>query len=196
MYMGGNFSTLSVRTSSEALAGEALNVVASPDRILGWAEIAQPGDQFVYASRAYLPSGSEGAKAAYDLATRGLVHLKQRRIAGSIATNYVAERTSAAWKPKQPKLPRSAPPAIRSADAEAAAINALLPVLQRAARFGRPCPTDAQLATRCGLSRGDVKAAIAAMELMNMVRVIAVKAPTLRMVTIVSTGHRTGLVAA
>ncbi|MEG3153024.1 hypothetical protein U1769_24285 [Sphingomonas sp. ZT3P38] len=173
---------------------EAPGVVAAAARILGWAEIALAGAEFVYATRCYLPIGSEGAKAARELQERGLVHLKQRRVQGGSTINYVAERSSLPWERARPRaVPKAMP--YRPAAGEAATINALYPVLRRAARFSRPCPTDAQLAERAGVEIDAIHPALSAMEQIGMIRIEPAKAPTLRLVSIVATGHRTGLVA-
>ena len=79
-------------------------------------------------------------------------------------------------------------------NADVDAMNAVLPLLQRAARFARPCPTDAHMAERVGLTGAEVASAILSLADANVIRVRAMPAPTLRMVTIVATGHRTGLV--
>jgi hypothetical protein len=173
---------------------EAPGVIAGADRINGWAEIAKAGAEFVYATRCYLPIGSEGAKAARALQARGIVDLKQRRVPGTAQFNYVAQRSSAPWSvAPAPVRPKTAP--YRVGVAEAEAINAVFPVLARAARFGRPCPTDVQLSERSGVDLDGVKIALAAMVEIGMVRIDPAKAPTLRFITIVATGHKTGLVA-
>lgn len=176
---------------------EHAGIVATAEQIFAWAEHSKPGAEFIYATRCYLPIGSRGADAARTLSERGLAHLKQRKIPGSMQYNYVAERSSAPWsqildRPRKGLSPGWA--AKRDADEDAGAINALLPILQRHARFGRPCPTDAQLSERAGVDLQSVKVAMTAMVATGAIRIDGVKAPTLRIVTIVATGHRTGMV--
>jgi hypothetical protein len=177
-----------------ARAGEFAGVVAAPERLIGWAEIAKAGSEFVYATRAYLPNGSPGAKTARELAARGILHLKQRRIAGTPDFNYIAERSGAPWS-VAPERPKPKNPHYRATSGEAEAINALYPILTRAAQFGRPCPTDVQMSERSGVEPIGVKLALNAMEQIGMIRIEPAKAPTLRFITIVATGHRTGLAA-
>jgi hypothetical protein len=176
-----------------AVIDEHPGVVASPDRITGWAEIAKPGAEFVYATRCYLPIGSRGAEAARDLAERGLVYLKQRRVPNSREINYVAERSKAPWRQIHDR-PKAAPSRPRAASGDAAAVDAVLPILQRAARFNRPCPTDVQIADRAGITVDAVQPALDALKANGVIRVSKVKAPTLRMITIVATSHKTGMV--
>lgn len=168
---------------------EAPGVVASAGRIKTWAIIARPGDEFVYATRASLPFGSEGARAARLLHDQGFAHLRQRP-AGAGLFNYVLKRSGQPWPA----------PRVLGVDLgvevpqEAAAIDALFPILLRYARFGRPCPTDAQLAASAGLRLTAVKPALAAMASANMIEIRGVKAPTLRIVSIVGTRHATGMI--
>jgi len=177
--------------STSVVVDEAPGVVASAAQINQWAENAKAGDRFVYASRSsLLPRGSEGGRTARDLLDRGLVRHEQRRIAaGSI--NYAVIRTSKPWEVARPTRRERTGPAISG---EAAAVDALFPILVRFARFNRPCPTDAQLAGRAGVTLDVVKPALAAMQIANMIRIKGVKAPTLRIVEICGTGHITGMI--
>ncbi len=172
---------------------EAPGIVASPARIDAWMETAKAGDTFLYATRAAIPVGSAGAKRMRDLAARGLVMLTQRRSTlDPTVFNYKATRTSktcAMTKPERPTLRAVVDPVV---PAEAASIDALLPVLSRFASRGRPCPTDKQLAERAGLPADVVPDVLAAMIASNLIRVEGVSAPTYRRILILSTGAMTG----
>lgn len=167
------------------------NVVADPARITAWAKAARSGDVFVYATRASLPPSSPGAKLVRKLAENGLVMLTQARLPDRAARNYRATRTSKSW----PRAAASKPASDVLVENEAATIDALLPHLMRAARFGLPCPTDAQLARKARVDRAGVPPLLAAMAEMNIILIETMRAPTFRRVTIIETGHRTGIVA-
>lgn len=173
---------------------EAPGVVAPPDRIAAWLLCAKPGDEFVYATRCGLPVASPGAKAARDAYAAGLVTLVQRPVQGQRERNYVARRTARALgiAPLAERTPANDRPHV---DSEIRTMNAVLDLLRRAAKFTRPCPTDFALARRAGVGREDVKRVMQLAQDMNLIRVQRAPAPTLRQVTIVGTGHRTGLVA-
>ena len=174
---------------------EAPGAIAHPDRIRAWLSIAKAGEEMVYCSRRTmgLPQRSEGAALVRELAAKGLVHPFQRTIDGVVGQkNYVIRRSLKALPSPRPKTAAAPhPPRI---DAEAAAINALFPLLKRHARFGRPCPTNAQLGKLTKIPLCDVEPTLRAMEQMGMIRINGVSAPTLRLVTIVETGHRTGII--
>lgn len=176
------------------LAGETSTVFATTDQLEIWASAARAGDEFAYVTRCtrMLPAKSPIAALARDLAERGMVALVQRPIEGG-ARNYVAQRTRKQWREPGAGAP-FAERVSRFATAEAAAIDALQPLLERCARFGRPCPTDAQLSQRTGIPRDEIRSALAAMDSLGIIRVAAAPAPTLRQITIVATGHRTGMV--
>lgn len=173
---------------------EAAAVVAAPERIAAWLLCAKPGDEFVYATRCGLPPASPGAKAARDAQGLGLVTLFQRALPGRKERNYVAKRTAKAM-PVKP-IACSPAPANDGApvDDEARALTAVLDLLRRAARFQRPCPTDFALARRAKVPRGDIERVMDLLATMGLIRVQRAPAPTLRQVTIVGTGHRTGMV--
>ena len=180
-----------VRSASpDHIAGELPGVVASVERIDAWMSIAKPGDRFVYASRAVLPIASAGAARMRALQERGLVRLYRPRCQlDRTIFNYMAERTS-----MRTPLTRPVRPVLgaRLIDAEAALIDALLPVIERAAQFKRPCPTNRQLAERSGLDAAQVDDALEALILGGLIRVHAAAPPTLRRIMIVATGAQTG----
>lgn len=173
---------------------EAAGVVASPDRIAAWLLVAKRGEEFVYATRCSLPPASPGAKTARDASGLGLVTLFQRKLPDRREYNYVAKRTAKAM-PVKPVASTPAPANDGSPiDEEARALTAVLDLLRRAARFQRPCPTDFALARRANVPRGDVERVMDLLATMGLIRIQRAPAPTLRQVTIVGTGHRTGMV--
>lgn len=190
----GETSPLSSDSVSPGSFAEAKGIIASIDQIETWLAIAKAGDRFPYATRPFLPAGSQGALRMRTLSEQGLVHLFQKRSdlhRGEWC--YYAERSSKSARDIRPlREPRHD---VRTVPDDISAINVLLPILKKAARFGRPCPTDVQLAERAQLPREAVQPAIDAMRTMNIIRVLPAKAPTLRFVEIVETGHKTGLVA-
>ena len=175
---------------------EAPGVVASPARIDAWLEIAKPGDRFVYATRLCLPINSAGRKRMLVLENRGLVCLtRPRSTLDATVFKYTATRTSkptALTRPDRPVLTSDSAPLV---DDEVAIVDALLPVLERFAQAGRPCPTDKQLAERARLSEEAVKLGLEAMAAANLIRVQGMAAPTYRRVTILRTGAITGIAA-
>lgn len=180
-------------SSGSILIDEVPGVIADVRRIDAWMGTARAGDTFTYATRPFLPASSPGAKRMRDLSGRGLVKLTQARCAPGVSLFYYrATRTSAPTPLERPVRPQLSATVI---DAEAALVDALLPVLERAARFGRPCPTDKQLAQKSGLAVEQIAAAMQALVLANLIRVHQAPRPTLRRVTIVATGVQTGLAA-
>lgn len=171
---------------------EAPGIVATVAQVDGWIETAAPGAVFVYASRTCMIVKSAGAKRMRELAERGLVQLTQRRDKDVPAiVNYVATRTSeptAMTKPSRRQLSACV------VDAEAALVDSLLPLLERAARFGRPCPTDKQLAERAKLAVETIQPGLAVLSAAGLIWVEAAPSPTRRRVLIVATGERTGLI--
>lgn len=186
-------SPLPPASSGFTVVDEAPGVIADVGRIDAWMATARPGDQFTYATRAFLPASSPGARRMRDLDARGLVRLTQARCAPGVSMFYYrATRTSAPTALEKPARVQLSAVVI---DAEAALVDALLPVLERTARFGRPCPTDKQLAAKSGLAPAEIEAAMQALVLANLIRVHQAPRPTLRRVTIVATGAQTGLAA-
>jgi len=175
---------------------EAPGVVASPARIDAWMEVAKAGDVFLYATRACLPVGSAGAKRMRDLAARGLVVLtRPRSTLDPTVFNYRAHRTSTPTPLTRPCRPTLVVPSAPLVDAEAAIVDALLPVLQRFAQHGRPCPTDKQLAGKARLTEDAVKHGLTAMVAAHVIQIQGCAAPTYRRVLILSNGSMTGIAA-
>jgi hypothetical protein len=183
--------------SSGSMFDEVSGLVAGVERIDAWLAVAKPGDRFIYASRkGLLPGASKGAARMRDLASRKLVVLIQARSPLDVTRyNYTAVRTAvptALAKPTRPALTVATAPI---ADDEAAAIDALLPVLERFAAKGRPCPTDKQLAERAGIAVEAIQPTLDAMIAAHLIRIEGARGPTNRRVLILSTGAITGLAA-
>jgi hypothetical protein len=172
-------------------AGEWPGPVAAPERLRGWAQDARRGDTMVYATREHLPVGSAGAAEARRLAAAGLVELFQRRMPGQSVFAFVARRTGRGWPREAAPLPDAR---IAAAEVPSAALDAIYQALARAARFGRPCPTDAALALGAGVDRATARDALAVLADAGAITIRCVRAPTLRRVTIALTGATTGLV--
>lgn len=180
-------------SSGFVVTDEAPGVVASVERVNAWLEIAKTGDRFVYATRAWLPRAAAGALRMRALSDRGLVMLvRPRSSENPDLFHYTAVRTSV---PTAASRPARAQLSAGIVDAEPALIDALLPVLERAARFGLPCPTDRQLSEKSGLPMDQIYPALRALIEAGMIRVFSAPRPTLRRVVIVSTGAQTGLAA-
>lgn len=181
---------LSPASSGFVVTDEVSGIVASVERIDAWMTMAIAGDRFVYATRSFLPAKSAGAARMRQLDERGLVKLTQQRRADlPDIFNYIATRTSVDSAMRRPVRHTIG---ARIIDAEPTLVDALLPVLDRAAKFKRPCPTDHQLAERSGLSVAEVAAGLEALTHAGLIRVFAAPRPTLRRVVIVATGQQTG----
>lgn len=175
---------------------EAPGVVASVERIDAWMETAKPGDRFLYATRSCLPIASKGAARMRDLAGRGLVLLTRPRCTlDPTLFSYQAHRTAKPTALARPMRPVLALASVSVCDGEARIIDALLPVLERFARHGRPCPTDKQLAAKARITEDEVKAGLEAMVAAHLIRVHGCAAPTYRRIAIVASGLLTGIAA-
>jgi hypothetical protein len=173
---------------------EAPGVVASPERIEAWIEVAKQGDVFTYATRLCLPVNSAGAKLMRQLEALGLVVLtRPRSTLDPTIFNYRAQRTGKATPMTRPVRPVLVAPSAKLVDDEAAIVDALLPVLERFARHGRPCPTDRQLADKTRLTEAEVKAGLEAMVAAHFIKVLGCAAPTNRRIFIVGSGAITGI---
>lgn len=173
---------------------EAPGLVASPARIDAWMEVAKKGDVFLYATRSCLPINSAGKKHMRALADRGLVVLTQPRSSlDPTVFNFRAQRTDKPTAMTRQTRPVLIAPSAALVDDEAAIVDALLPVLERFAQHGRPCPTDKQLASKAKLTDEAVKAGLEAMVAAHLIKVLGCAAPTYRRVVIVGTGAITGI---
>jgi len=170
---------------------EARNVALPAERVAAWVEAARPGDELIYGSRWFgvLPAKSATAAKVRALHAEGLVLPFQRVIKAGVERNYLVRRTARPWI-----TPAALSPFGEPAHVAPAAIDALFALLERAARFARPCPTDRQLAERVGIDRAEVKPALEAMVEAGLIDVAAAAAPTLRRIKIVATGQTTGWV--
>lgn len=174
---------------------EAPGVVAQPDRVAAWMELARPGDEFVYATRlrlTTLPEKSAGAAAMRALAGAGLVLLFQRGAGDSEGRwrNYVARRTA---RPMPIVAAGTSAAATDPVTASAAVENAVLAVLTRRAALARPCPSLRDLARLTGFDSAACDAAMHALADAQVIHIGHVPAPTRRVVTIVATGQATGM---
>lgn len=172
---------------------EAPGVVASPERIEAWIEVAKQGDVFTYATRLCLPVNSAGAKRMRQLEALGLVVLtRPRSTLDPTVFNYRAQRTGKATPMTRPVRPVLVAPSAKLVDDEAVIVDALLPVLERFASHARPCPTDKQLADKARLTEEAVKVGLEAMVAAHLIKVLGCAAPTYRRVVILGTGAITG----
>jgi len=175
---------------------EAPGMIATVAQVDAWMEHAKAGDVFVYVTGTCLPMRGGGAKRMRELSERGLVDLSQKRLQpGGSMINYRAQRTSKATALTKPERPKLSAPTVALVEEEAALSDALLPVLERFARSGRPCPTDKQLAARARISEADVKAGLLALVASHAIHIQGCAAPTARRVTILATGSVTGYAA-
>ena len=171
-------------------------VVATAAQVEAWLSVANPGDRFVYGPmRATLPIASSGRKRMLELGHAGLVMLtRPRRTDAPTMFNYTAHRTA---KPLPGAKPAGRPvlTAVREpiVDGEIEAIDRLLPVLERFANAGRPCPTDRELARRADLPPERIAELLNVLVVANAIRVFSAPGPTNRYVHIVATGATTGL---
>ena len=184
------------RASLPGVQDEKLGVIAPVDRVNAWLEVAAPGDRLNYAVRPWLPAGHPTAALLRNLQAQGLVNLFQKRsdlFAGEFA--YFAERTTRGVSQAVREEARAVLAARRDDSGDHALADRLLPLLTRAAQFGRPCPTDKYLASRLQVHPDSMPAAFTALRARRDIVVHPAPAPTLRRVVILSTGARTGIVA-
>lgn len=175
---------------------EAPGMIATVAQVDAWMEHAKAGDVFVYVTGSFLPIRAGGAKRMRELSDRGLVALTQKRIEPGVSMfNYRAERTSTATALTKPERPKLVVPSAAVVDDEVAISDAVLPVLERFARSGRPCPTDKQLAARARVSEDQVRAALLALAASHAIHIQGCAGRTSRRITILATGHKTGIAA-
>lgn len=178
---------------------DEMKMVASVAQVETWLLAAKAGDTLHYATRPFLPPGAPGAKRLRDLSDQGLVELKQKRsdlIVGEFC--YFARRTARPIDDALQVAARTARAVLAVAASDVgdfAAGDLILPILARAAQFGRPCPTDKQLAQRARIQPERVQPGFDALRAARLIVVHAAPAPTLRRVTILETGAQTGLAA-
>jgi hypothetical protein len=170
-----------------AAIDEVGEVVADAVTVRRWAEHATPGSVFVYATALRLTPALSGGREAQRLCRDGLVLLTQAPLPGRAERAYRATRSSKPWP--APVAPRADDPEV-SPDV----LDAVFDLVARAARFARPCPTDAQLAERAEASREAIAAALGELAETGAITIERVRAPTLRQVRITATGLVTGWV--
>lgn len=179
---------------------EAPGMIATVAQVDAWMEHAKAGDVFVYVTGSCLPIRGGGAKRMRELSDRGLVALTQKRVEPGLSMfNYRAQRTTTATALTKPDRPKLTAPSIAQpmalVDCEVDVVDTLLPVLERFARSGRPCPTDKQLAARARLNADQVKVGLEALAALHVIHIQGCAAPTIRRITILATGHKTGIAA-
>jgi len=149
----GNPSSAGMGASKDEIFGPSprdgrrfhgVQTVAPVESIDAFVRAARPGDRLVYCEAPELIR-CETSRRAAELAQAGLVRTHQVRRQGGGFT-FLIVRTGY-------KLPRELTPAEAAlADPFTAAVFA---ELQQAARAGRRCPSDAELARRSGLASRD-----------------------------------------
>lgn len=161
--------------------------VASAEQVDDWLADALPGDTCIYAHESFLQAGHSGAGRIRAMHEAGLVQLLPQRRVGR-CFDYRARRC------KDP-APRSFP--VRSSHPGAAATEQQLvrAVLTAAAREGRPCPTNVEIARRCKLHNADrARYRIRQLIELGVIRVDLVRVEPRRVVTIVRSGAQTGVI--
>ena len=109
-----------------------------------WVAQAEPRDALIYARGADIPRGAPAWKHAMHLVEEGMITLTYQRAGGGI-TEYLAIRLTTADAP--------AVQAALVADVdETNPTQLVLREIRRAASFKLPCPSNAVIAQRCGLS--------------------------------------------
>lgn len=109
-----------------------------------WVAAAEPRDALIYARGAEIPRNAPAWAHARELVDEGLITLTYQRAGGGI-TEYLAIRLSTANAPPVVAAPRV------EVD-EANPMDLVLREIRRAAGLNLPCPTNAAIAQRCGLS--------------------------------------------
>ena len=165
-------------------------ITQTPEQVRSWAARALPGDDIVYAE-GVRPGDAIGA-AVRGLRDAGLVTMVSKRVDGRL--KFIAQR-----------LPDPAPMARlmrgpehrgrfakREIKGRRTAERLIYKLLVEAARRGLPCPTNAELATRAGLS-GAVAASYRMRRLVASGDIVVEEPSPLerRVVTIVASGRQT-----
>jgi hypothetical protein len=109
-----------------------------------WVARAEPKDALIYARGADIPRAAPAWKHAMALVEEGMITLTYQRAGGGI-TEYLAIRLTTA---NAPALPVVAVPEVD----ETNPAELVLREIRRAAGFSLPCPSNAVIAQRCGLS--------------------------------------------
>ncbi len=163
--------------------------VASPEQLIDWAIEAEEGDRCVYARVTSL--GHHGAirAQAQRLAGQHVLQLtQQRHEAGNGLFDYIAKRTCAPWG--------AAPaPEPVSDDALTAEARRVLDLIVRRADAAAPLVSNRGIAKACGLRDADA-AAYQLRVLSDRGFIIRTPVPVDpgRVITVVETGARTGMI--
>lgn len=161
--------------------------IATGDDVRRWLADAMPGDIALYARASNL-IGSPIGPVIRDLCDQCLIEMLPQQRSGQHFL-YRVRRT----RSPRPSRPLPAVGAVQQdAEAELMLVKA---VLRSAARAGAPCPSNAEIARRCGLSDADrARYRMRQLRETGVIRVEAIAAEPRRVVTIVSNGKRTGVV--
>jgi hypothetical protein len=164
--------------------------IADEAQLQAWAETAEAGARCVYARVDRLPRGCPIGELSRRLANEGSIVLlpQTRREAGLY--DYVAKRTALSLL-VEPSSPQSR----RDENALAPETRLVLEHLSREADQGAPCSSNRRLANACGLRDQD-QASYQVKKLRRLGFILVEQVPVEpgRVVTIVETGARTGLV--
>jgi len=176
--------------------------IASAEQVLSWAMNAVPGDICIYGRATMLPPGHAGARRVRELAAEGLASMlaQVRQPDGRFAYRALRLRGVAPDLGEQTLTLRRQGGSSLSAEGErgddeaASEMRLVMVVLRGAARAGRPCPSNAEIARRCGLKDADrARYRIRQLRDAALIRVETVAAEPRRVVTIVNSGKRTGV---
>lgn len=161
-----------------------------PEQFSQWAARARPGEDVVY-STGVRPGDAIGA-AVRAMQESGVVALTSKRVEGGF--RFIAQRLA---DPRPSQLLKRGPEhrgrfARREVKGRRAPERLIYKLLVEAARRGAPCPTNAELATRTGLS-GAVAASYRMRRLVQSGQIVVQEPSPLerRVVTIVATGKST-----
>lgn len=178
----------------DLLGPAALPFAAEAEALQRWTLLAGPGDRCIYARR---PSvrGLPVAARARALADAGMIEItQQRHESGSSLFDFTARRTAQAlccneWRPEATDAP------VQLDDALPPECRILLDQLTRLADREAPCDSNRRLANVCGFKNGD-QASYRLRQLrdLNIILIAQVPAAPGRIVTIIETGARTGLI--
>lgn len=148
-----------------------------------WARHARPGDEFIYHKGAYLLQSLPAVEVVRELQGQGLILLYQRRV-GPSKFDYCARRRAA---------PERRPSSCHSIDQSGldGDRRALLKVLTRIAKAGRPCPSNHDLAEMVGLNdRHSVRYRMISLMQSGHIEIISPPDGS-RVIVILATGDRT-----
>ena len=149
-----------------------------------WVASAEPKDALIYASGAEIPRAAPAWKHAMSLVEDGMVTLTYQHAGGGI-TEYLAIRLTTADAPAVVSAP------VVEID-ETNPAELVLREIRRAASFKLPCPSNAVIAQRCGLT--DAAAASYRIRQLDAAKRIMIESQgpnEPRIATIIATGKST-----